>query len=93
VVIRDYFFRPRITRRAPEIKARALDALPALISGTGVKSANAKLETPTKIKNIPAILSTFFLLVIACFCLLPNKLRVGYDELFRKATFAEIDGY
>jgi hypothetical protein len=55
-----YFFRPRITRIAPETNAKALDALPALISGTAVKSAKAKLETPTRIKNIPTALSIRF---------------------------------
>jgi len=58
-----YFFRPRIIRIAPEIKARALEALLALISGAVTISATAKLATPTNNKNIPAALSIYLLLL------------------------------
>jgi hypothetical protein len=67
----DYFFRPRITRIAPETNAKALDALPTLISGATAMSAKAKPETATRIRNIPAALSIVFLLI---FCSFFNKL-------------------
>ncbi len=60
-----YFFRPRNTRIAPETNAKALDALPALISGATLIFAKAKLETPTRIKNSPAALSIFVFLRIS----------------------------
>jgi hypothetical protein len=54
-----YFLRPRITRIAPEIKARAPEALPALISGAVVISAMASPDTPIRINIIPKVLSIF----------------------------------
>jgi hypothetical protein len=66
-----YFFRPRITRIAPETNAKALDALPTLISGATAMSAKAKPETATRIRSIPAALSIVY---PPYFCSFFNKL-------------------
>jgi hypothetical protein len=52
-----YFFLPRITRSAPESKAKAPEALPVLISGAAMISAMAKLAVPIKIRDIPAAIN------------------------------------